>query len=345
MNEHDTVQKHAGDTDVKGSSVDLIGVARAAQRSDEVSWKIGSVKLIAPAKVNLFLGIGSRHGDGYHEVKSVLHAVNLHDVLYMRLLPGEEGATGLSVRVSMSGCEGLEPPKLASEDNIVHRAIVELAVRVGRTRHETVEVHIEKHIPFEAGLGGGSSDAAAALLGAAHLWGMDPHGPQIEDMAQALGSDVAFFLYGGCAYFDGMGENFVHALEPMKDALVLIKPDEGISTARAYASFDERPNPIDAEHERAAAAETKAQDVPLFNNLAPASELLLPVLFDVREWSRQQPGVRGALLCGSGSTTFVVCESFDDACRLAAAARRRGWWARTTTFGSAKAALVPSVSG
>lgn len=345
MNEHDTVQEQAGTSGAKGSPVDLIGVARAAQRRDEASRKTGIVKLIAPAKVNLFLGIGVQHADGYHEVKSVLHAVNLHDVLYMRLLPGEDGAQGLGVRVSMSGCEGLEPPVLASENNIVHRAIVELAARMGRMYHETIEVHIEKHIPVEAGLGGGSSDAAAALLGAAHLWGMTPHDSALEDMAHALGSDVAFFLHGGCAYFDRAGERFVHALEPMKGALVLIKPDEGMPTAQAYASFDEKPYSIDPDLERAAATERKAEDVPLFNNLAPAAERLLPVLSDIREWAQRQPSAREVLLCGSGSTTFVICESFDEACSLAAAARQRGWWARTTTFGSAKASVVPSVTG
>ncbi len=323
--------------------VDMFAAAREAQQRDEVAWggsRGGSIKLLAPAKVNLFLGIGARRDDGYHEAETVLHALNLHDVLHMKRMPGVEGEDGLSVRVSMIPCEGLEVPDLPSEQNIAHRAIMRLAQRIGYDQHETIDVRIEKHIPAQGGLGGGSSDAAAALLGAAHFWGLTSDDPEIEEIAHGLGSDVAFFLRGGCARFSGTGEVFEKKLAPFKENVVLVKPDAGISTAVAYRTFDAHPQPIAEDAARVMRDAEHAADVPLFNNLAPASEEMLPLLADVRAWLAEQPGVKGTLLCGSGATTFAQCESFDAACRLSAAARNQGWWARATAFGSLRAALV-----
>ncbi len=322
--------------------IDLFAEARSTQMNDQLARTTpGMVKVVAPAKVNLFLGVGARRNDGYHAAMNIMHAVNLHDVLYMQLKPGADDATGLTVRVSMSSREGIAPLALPSQDNLVHRAIVQLAQRLGRTQHEAIEVHLEKHIPAQAGLGGGSSDAAAALVGAASLWGIAPDDPVLEETARSLGSDVAFFLYGGCARFGGAGEVFECSLAPMKKQLVLIKPDSGVSTAAAYCAFDECSYPISTVLEQKALQARQAQEVPLFNNLAPAAEQLLPVLADMRVWAGAQLGVESVLLCGSGSTTFVVCSDFDAACRLSAAARQQGWWARTTAFGSAKATVIP----
>ena len=193
-------------------------------------------------------------------------------------------------------------------------------------------------------MGGGSSDAAAALVGAARLWGIPEDDPLIEEAAHELGSDVAFFLHGGCACFTGTGELFDHELEVMKKPLVLVKPESGVSTAEAYRTFDGNPQKVDKDAAAAAEAAQTACDVPLVNNLSPAAESVLPELADVRAWLHRQAGVEASLLCGSGSTTFAVCRDFNVACSVAAAAQSRGWWARTTMFGSLKAAVVPDQS-
>ncbi|MEF9875541.1 MAG: 4-(cytidine 5'-diphospho)-2-C-methyl-D-erythritol kinase [Gordonibacter sp.] len=323
------------------NTVDLFAEARSAQIKDQLGRPAsGTVKVVAPAKVNLFLGIGPRRADGYHDAVNIMHAVNLHDVLYMQVKEGLGEEQGLTVQVRTSAREGLAPLDVPPQDNLVYRAIMRLAERLGRTQRETIEVHLEKHIPAQAGLGGGSSDAAAALVGAARLWDVPGDHPALEEVARSLGSDVAFFLHGGCACFGGAGELFEQALAPMKKQLVLIKPDEGVSTAAAYRAFDECPQLVDAALEQTARQAAQAQEVPLFNNLAPAAERLLPLLADVRVWTCAQPGVEDVLLCGSGSTTFAVCVDFDAACRLSASARQRGWWARTTAFGSVKAAVM-----
>lgn len=348
------------ETPAAEAPVDVIAIAREATlREQEAAGMSGAIKLIAPAKVNLFLGIGALRDDGFHEALNVMHAVNLHDVLTMRVRPAEDAGAAAAdggaapeaplVRTALVAREGLEAPEVASDDNIASRAVRALAQAIAAREGTAagtapalppLDIHIEKHIPHQAGLGGGSSDAAAALVGAARLWGLDSNDPLIEDVAHGIGADVAFFLHGGCACFVGAGERFDHELVPMKHTLVLIKPQQGVSTSAAYRTFDEAPVPIPADVADAARRAQSANDVPLGNNLAPAAERLLPELAGVRSWALAQPGIQDALLCGSGSTTFAVCEGFDAATRVAAAARARGWWARTTAFGSAKAAIV-----
>ena len=338
--------------------VDMISIARTAQIEG------AGLKLVAPAKVNLFLGIGDRRDNGYHDVSTVLHAVALHDILYMKrsdivaaraaLESAEEGAPtntasagpadNILISVSCDARGGVAPLNVSVRNNIVFKAIDLLARKVDISYDDAINIRIEKNIPHEGGLGGGSSDAAAALVGAARLWGIPEDDPLIEEAAHELGSDVAFFLHGGCACFTGTGELFDHELEAMKKPLVLVKPESGVSTAEAYRTFDGNPQKIDKDVAAAAEAAQTACDVPLVNNLSPAAESMLPELADVRAWLHRQAGVEASLLCGSGSTTFAVCRDFNVACSVAAAAQSRGWWARTTMFGSLKAAVVPDQS-
>ena len=319
--------------------VDLIAAARAAQLAAAPFKEPGAIKLIAPAKVNLFLDIGKRRADGYHEALSIMHALTLRDVLHMGVTP--QGTEGLKIDLTCIARGGLPPLDVPTERNIVSKAVRALARRIGRDAAEVVTIRLEKHIPSEAGLGGGSSDAAAALVGAAHLWGLASGDPRIEEVARDLGADVAFFLHGGCACFDGVGDTFMHELEPMGSYAVLVKPEVGVSTAEAYRAFDAHPAHIaDADRAEALAAH-RACDVPLRNNLASASESLVPLLAEVRAWMETQDGVDCALMSGSGSAVFAPCQSFQDASRIAAEAHVRGWWARATMFGSVCAAIVP----
>lgn len=314
------------------NSTDITADAVALQERDGFRGA-GWLKLIAPAKVNLHLAIGARRSDGYHEAVSIMHAINLHDVVYARL--SSDGP-----RTTMVPCGDVEAPSIASEDNIATHAVQALGKRVGHVAD--IELRIEKNIPAQGGLGGGSTDAAAALMAAAKLWGLAPDDPAIEQSARAIGADVAFFLHGGCACLTGAGDEFARELEPSKRALALVKPAAGVSTAAAYNTFDKAPCPVPSDIAANAADAMRAEDVVLFNNLAPASERLAPELAEVRTWLEVQPGVEGALLCGSGATTFAVCSDFAAACSTVAAARRRGWWARSTSFGSARVMAIPN---
>ena len=322
---------------VEQGTTDITADAVALQERDEFRAQ-GWLKIVSPAKVNLHLAIGQRRADGYHEAVTIMHALNLHDVVYMRRkLPDDSDQSSPSVR--MVSCGDVVAPELPSCDNIAFKAIRRLSQRIGGA-DEGIEIRIEKNIPAQGGLGGGSSNAAAALLGAAQLWGLALDDPAIEETARELGSDVAFFLHGGCSYYEGTGEVFVHELVPSKQALALVKPDGGVSTGEAYRTFDSNPLAVPAAIAEAARTARNACDVRLFNNLAPASETLMPELANVREWLIEQPGVVDALLCGSGATTFALCEDFGCACQVVAAARKLGYWARTTSLGSLRAMLI-----
>ena len=322
--------------------VNITADAVALQERDEFRAQ-GWLKLIAPAKVNLHLAIGARRDDGYHDAVSVMHALNLHDVVYMRRKPADaEELARPSTR--LVACGDVTVPELASDDNIATKAVAKLAERFGR-EDAGIEIRIEKNIPAQGGLGGGSSDAAAALVGAARLWGIDPNDPAIEQTARQLGSDVAFFLHGGCSCYEGTGDVFIRALEPSKRSVALVKPEGGVSTAEAYRAFDAQPQPIPDELADQVRTVAAADDITLFNNLAAASEALMPQLADIRTWLLAQSGVESALLCGSGATTFAVCDSFAQACQVVADARKKGLWARATSFGSARVLVVSTGDG
>ena len=176
-------------------------------------------------------------------------------------------------------------------------------------------------------------------MGAAKLWGIAPDDPRIEAVAKTLGADVAFFLRGGCALYDGVGENFARSLVSRKDAVVLIKPEGGLSTAAVYNAFDANLDmPSDAQVAALQSAET-AQQVPLFNGLAAVAGQLDENLAAIRTWALAQPGVVDAMLTGSGSCSFAICETASDALALTAAAQAQGWWAASTYFTNIRAVI------
>lgn len=322
-----------------------------------------TVKVVAPAKVNLFLGIGPSQENGYHSATTVMHALAMHDTLTLTQVeageevslfePGNaaqpqrqldikvEAGSGLQVGANVQWAAGLEPLAIADEDNLACRAVRALAQEIGRMQDEVIRVVIEKKIPHQTGLGGGSADAAAALVGAANLWGLVPSDERIEAVARQLGADVAFFLYGGCALLEGAGDEFSHSLQPSKQTVVVVKPEGGVSTREAYETFDTLAPDIPAELLEQATKAQEASQVPLFNNLAAASEQLHGQLASVRDFLEAQAGVQGVLLCGSGAGTFAVCESYEVGQAVSAAAQARGWWARCTSFTSLAASVLP----
>lgn len=308
--------------------------AVSLQERDEFR-EAGWLKAIAPAKVNLHLAIGPRRADGYHEATSIMHALALHDTVYLR-----ESSV---YRINIVAGQGISVPDIAPEDNLATEAVAKLAEALGKPDAATrLEIRIEKSIPVQAGLGGGSSDAAAALVAAASLWNVPADSPTIEAIARELGADVAFFLHGGCTRLEGAGDAFAASLEPSRQAVVLVKPEGGISTDEAYRAFDERPDPVPDAAASAAATAQSADELAPFNNLAPAAERLMPELAEVRSWLEAQQGTQATLLCGSGAATFATCEDFSAAARIAATASAHGWWSRATSFSAIRAAVAPS---
>ncbi|MFB3880710.1 MAG: 4-(cytidine 5'-diphospho)-2-C-methyl-D-erythritol kinase [Armatimonadota bacterium] len=174
------------------------------------------------AKVNLCLRVLGRRADGYHEVETVLHTIGVWDRLRL-------ANTDASIVVEVAAGNAPE-----GEPNLCWKAAALLAERVGVKRG--ARIILEKGIPLRSGLGGGSSDAAATLLGLARLWDLNLSPEELEALAAQVGADVPFFLRGGCCFARGMGEKLTPCPEPNL-WLVLVAPERGIPTGQAYASL------------------------------------------------------------------------------------------------------------
>lgn len=280
------------------------------------------LRACAPAKVNLFLGIGPARPDGYHDVTTVLHTLSLHDTLTFR------PADSLSVHCTTD-------LRIPAEQNLVHKAAVAMGSFFGRRTDFSIE--LDKCIPHGAGLGGGSSDAAAVIAALAYLWGIDPASGDCRTIAASLGADVPFFLAGsGSALMKGRGDEVMALLPALSGApVLLVKPPEAVSTRAAYGAFDAAPQPIDDETRIVSALQ--AGEVPavadaLCNNMVAASTSVVAAVGDALAWVRSAPGVLGATVAGSGSAVFGLCDSVESATAAASAAAGFGWWTAVTAL-------------
>lgn len=181
----------------------------------------------AHAKVNLDLRVLGTRADGYHELRTVFQSIELHDTIVCDERPG-----AFVVKCRTPGVP-------LDETNLVWRAAAALWKAVGRAGdpQDTV-VRIEKAIPMQAGLGGGSADAAATLVSLGRLWGGVPFS-LLREVATAIGADVAFFLAGGTALGLGRGEEIYPLVDLPPHWIVVARPPFGVSTAEAYAWYDE----------------------------------------------------------------------------------------------------------
>jgi 4-diphosphocytidyl-2-C-methyl-D-erythritol kinase len=177
--------------------------------------------LKAYAKVNLVLEVLGRRGDGYHEVVGIMQAIGLHDILTF------EAADDISFSCSA--------PELQTGDNLVLKAVH--ALREATAEKAGARITLEKKIPLAAGLGGGSSDAAAVLKGLNRLWGLGLAAEKLAEIAAGTGSDVPFFIYGGTCLAQGRGEK-ITPLPDIRGALfVLLKPDVAVPVNKTAALY------------------------------------------------------------------------------------------------------------
>ena len=260
----------------------------------------------AHAKINLTLRVGPRRLDGFHELRTVYQTLALHDVLRIARTRGRFALT----------CSSPDVP--VDSSNLVFKAARAVWRRLGRRGDpKDVSISLRKRIPMQAGLGGGSSDAAAALVALTRVWSAKLQAEDLLELGAGLGSDVPFFLLGGTALGLGRGE----VVQPLPDAppraIVLVRPDAGVSTAEAYGWFD-------ADTGGAAIA-TAASEVlwpgPLVNDLEPPVVRRRPAIGAARQ-ALVDAGALAAGMTGSGSAVFGIFE------RLEAARAARGHLAR-----------------
>jgi len=191
----------------------------------------------AHAKVNMTLEVLDRRPDGYHNIRSVMQTISLKDSIVIRRGTGQPG---IALTVDGPAAAGIA----SDQSNLVVRAVQSVLSHAGiDPASESIVVHLHKTIPSEAGLGGGSSDAATALLITNRIFDLGIAMPDLVTIASTLGSDVPFFLTGGAARVEGVGERVVPLDKPsfayQHCCLVLIKPDSNVSTATAYRALDD----------------------------------------------------------------------------------------------------------
>lgn len=265
-----------------------------------------TLRIKAPAKVNLTLEVVGLRSDGFHEIRSLVHGVDLCDELRMRSAAGK----GVSLR-----CLGADLPTDSS--NLVVRAIERLAEAADWS--EGVEVELRKRIPVAAGLGGGSSDAASALVAADALWNLAWSPDELATLAAEIGSDVPLFFSMPSALLTGRGER----VEPMRLSwrgwLVLVSAELEVLTHRVYALW--QPSDRDRDVEAAPSgllAATTADELAgyLHNGLQAAVQRVCPDMGCLLKEVKRRSD-RGAWISGAGSTVYVPCDSAEEASRLA----------------------------
>ena len=242
--------------------------------------------LDAPAKLNLRLLVGPRRPDGYHPVRTLMVAL--------------EGLSD-TVTVARADERSVRCPGIDGADNLAWRALDALERHAGRAL--PVRVSIVKRIPAQAGLGGGSSDAAATLIATATLFGLRATHEDLERVGAEVGSDVPFFVCAGAQWAEGRGERLAPAAAPPFAALVAV-PRFGCSTAEVYAAFDRLapPPPDDGADVPGSAVELGAW---VRNDLWPASLAIRPRLGRIAR-DLAATGAVATLLCGSGSGVAAV---------------------------------------
>jgi 4-diphosphocytidyl-2-C-methyl-D-erythritol kinase len=273
----------------------------------------------APAKLNLDLLVQGRRPDGYHELDSLVVFTELADRLTL------EPAAELSLTVSGPFAGELPEP----EANLVFRAAKRLAQAAGIGAG--ARLHLEKHIPIAAGLGGGSTDAAAALHGLVQLWGLGLGQTELRELALPLGADLPVCLYGQPARVRGLGER----LDPVRGLpelpLVLVNPGRPVPTGAVFAGLD--PAGVSPARTEGLPSHPSLAQLAVWlghsrNDLEPSAMALEPAIAETLAALRADPECLVARMSGSGATCFGLFLSRHAAVRAAEAIRvgRAGWW-------------------
>jgi 4-diphosphocytidyl-2-C-methyl-D-erythritol kinase len=264
------------------------------------------MQVLAPAKINLWLRILGRRGDGFHEIETLIVPISLCDEIKVKRCSGKREIT--------FRCDDASLPKAG--ENLAVRAA---QVFFDRTKLDaSVSIQLKKNIPHGAGLGGGSSDAASTLLALNELFGTNLPRQALAKMGEAIGSDVPFFIFEAAALCKGRGELVSPTALRKRLSVLLLKPGFAVATEWAYSHWrDSCEIPGVSYGAEEFAGETFVNDLerPVFEKF--------PFLAEIKMWLLRQPEVGAALMSGSGSTVFGVLRDNADAEGLAARARAK----------------------
>lgn len=253
---------------------------------------MADITLLSPAKVNLFLKIVSKRSDGYHNLYSLFQTVSLFDRIFI----------SLSEKDRITTTDGSIPN---DSSNLALKAAHLFAKKYGHPI--PIDIHIEKNIPTEAGLGGGSSNAASVLFGLNELLSHPFTLNQLKEMAAHLGSDVPFFFSNGTALCKEKGDVFENFLLEESLNVTLVKPQFGLKTPDVYKAFQlghaKSPPLIDIEKE------LQKKKIPYFNDLEEPAFSLKPEMQKIKEHLKAA-GYTTVLMSGSGSSFICLGEGY-----------------------------------
>lgn len=281
---------------------------------------MSAVAVRAHAKINLDLRILGVRPDGYHELRTVFQSVTLHDVVSCELRPGP-----FTLECDVPGVP-------LDRSNLVWKAAQALWRSLRRTGDvDGAVVRIRKQIPMQAGLGGGSSDAAAALVALARLWKVPVRPSQLTDVAGVIGADVPFFLSGGTALGLGRGDEIYPLVDLPRHWVVLLTPRFGVSTVEAYTWYDgdRAAGTLAAPEPQFVPGPWPSRSAQMVNDLEPPVAQRHPEIVEMRALLARA-GAVAASMSGSGSSVFGLFQRRTSALKALAAAGVRGWTAVVT---------------
>ena len=258
------------------------------------------ISLRAYAKINLTLDVVGRRKDGYHLLQSVMQSISLADFLTLR--PQSEGITLVTDH----------PTVPTDETNICWGAVTAFQRYTGVTRG--VRIELVKNIPLQAGLGGGSTDAAAVLHGLNQLFATNLSLQELQTIGLQIGADVPFCLQGGTALVQGIGEQITTLTSFPTVTIVLVKPKEGVSTAEVYRSLSPAAHGGKSPMELVAKLATQASVEQLGLGLSNALEAVtIDLVPEIGVWKERllTAGSCGTLMSGSGTTVFGLFTNFE----------------------------------
>ncbi len=267
----------------------------------KISENLARQTILCPAKVNLGLKVFPRREDGYHDIDSWFAPLSLADILTVSEAP--------KPKMVLNGMTADVTPDF--EKNLAGRAALAMGRLAGKPAN--VQIQIDKLIPTGGGLGGGSSNAAGAMLAISRLWQLDISPDEMEAEALRLGSDVPFFLHGQSARCEGRGERITPLSRMTPLFGVLIVPPKGISTAEVYRIFDHLSAPTSRvpAYEEIINAPARLIDGAIFNDLQPAAFAAAPWLKELHHAAECALRQR-VHMSGSGSTLFTLHDRADE---------------------------------
>jgi 4-diphosphocytidyl-2-C-methyl-D-erythritol kinase len=265
---------------------------------------LAALRLKAPAKINVTLDVLARRADGYHEIESLMQTISLADEISLQLTD----SPGIDLHIQ--GPCAKDAPTDGS--NLAYKAARLFFELSDPEKHKIpgVSITIVKHIPARAGLGGGSTDAASVLLGLNKLTGLRYSRDELSALAVQIGADVGFFLYGGFALAQGIGEKVSQKKSSAKGNLLIAMPKARISTSSAYETLDKLPN-------RQSARKTASwPDGGFSNDFEQAVFDLVPEIAKAKE-DLIRAGATQVLLCGSGAALAAFGDTIKIAYKIA----------------------------